>query len=452
NNLSLAAIDPVTGKVEIPSFHRAWLFNGVSGSKNVADAGQRLAPPLFNTDGTVASGDATNDWVTPAGRLRMVRPRPVDHVLASENPGKSQFPYVPRNPDGTYTGDVQNIKWTDGVQANDSFWMNIGAAPINWRNKLIVPLIAPIVLDLNARVNMNVAGMHATTGTPAQTNFQSSMGIWPAEVNIARLLEGHSISTAEEQTRKQEFAASINSRRSGSLTDRYTNQNTVSFNNNLVPPHYSQVDLRGVVIDSMGATQVTTAIQYPSTQNYPPFPTYPTGYSSGSAPNTFLNRRTDHFGLYNPHQWARTVGLTPATGAHAFGFEDLRLVGTRFSWATDRKPNTEWTGLMPNLVGSSGPNGTSQTDPNRVNSAAAYARMSLTPYSQTVHRPTVTVATSSTPARLGPIDINRPLPDYRVDTGRPYGVTERVEGGGQWFINMLNMNVTTWSENNPEYG
>jgi hypothetical protein len=121
----LAWQDPTTGRITLPSFHRPDLGNWTPGD-----------PLNFETQG-------------PAGKFRTLRPRVVDHP---------HFPPVPPNADGTYTGDVQNMKYTAGVQHNDSYWMDAGGPVLKWRGKNYKAMVAPLVLDLSGRVNLSVAG------------------------------------------------------------------------------------------------------------------------------------------------------------------------------------------------------------------------------------------------------------------------------------------------------
>jgi hypothetical protein len=87
-DLYLASVSPLTGEVLVPSFHRNWLFNAANPNPHF-----RLAPwnpddpvdPNPATNSTVSSNTSANtDWVTPEGRLKILRPRPIDQLTPRE--------------------------------------------------------------------------------------------------------------------------------------------------------------------------------------------------------------------------------------------------------------------------------------------------------------------------------------------------------------------------------
>jgi hypothetical protein len=162
NNFFLAMMDPTTGQVVTPSFHRDDLF------------------------GTLAQSNP--NWANPQGKLLTLRPRP------QENPA---FPYPPPNADGTVTGDVSNLKFLTGSQKNDSLWMDAGGPVLEWRGRKYKAVIAPLVLDLNSRINLSVAGnirlgdtnpaniggMNPDTYKDQHPRHTSTHGLGPHEVN-----------------------------------------------------------------------------------------------------------------------------------------------------------------------------------------------------------------------------------------------------------------------------
>lgn len=119
HNFFLAEIDPRTGQIIAPSFHRDYLFGNL--------------------------GDVTNvNWNNTIGRFLTGRPRTRDN--------QATFPY----PVDRY-GDVKNL---DGAPGGcDSIWMDLGApvmtAPDGRRYKM---LVAPLILQLDGRLNLNVIG------------------------------------------------------------------------------------------------------------------------------------------------------------------------------------------------------------------------------------------------------------------------------------------------------
>jgi hypothetical protein len=148
NNFFLAAVK-ADGTVVTPSFHRKWLFNP-----------------------TTPFNDMTNpNWTKPEGKYLILRPRPAEH------PG---FP-VPEDP----TGDVKNLVGAPG--GNDSIWIDIGApvmtAPDGTLYKM---LVAPLIIDLDGRINLNTAGNILGPGNTHVSNH----GLGPWEVNLAKVLYG----------------------------------------------------------------------------------------------------------------------------------------------------------------------------------------------------------------------------------------------------------------------
>lgn len=166
NNFFLAAVK-ADGTVLTPSFHRKWLFNP---SNN------------FN--------DMTNlNWTNGIGKYLTPRPRPAEHPA---------FPI----PDDA-TGDVKNLVGAPG--GNDSIWMDLGApvmtAPDGTLYKM---LFAPLIIDLDGRINLNTAGnilaynaamngsiaaTSSSTGWQTASGAHVSNGGWgSSEVNLAKVL------------------------------------------------------------------------------------------------------------------------------------------------------------------------------------------------------------------------------------------------------------------------
>jgi hypothetical protein len=147
------------GAVLIQSFHRPWLFGSLNSNNP--------------------------NWKNDVGKYLILRPRPQDMA-----PG---FPY----PDDE-GGDVKNLINSPGYLVgldpktqkpifanNDSIWMDLGApvmtAPDGTKFK---PLFAPLIIDLDNRINLNVHGnIRGRSGTHA-----SNQGWGPWEVNLGRVL------------------------------------------------------------------------------------------------------------------------------------------------------------------------------------------------------------------------------------------------------------------------
>lgn len=147
NNMFLAAVRGSDGAVLIPSFHRSW--TGVNFS------------------------NTTDPW----------------QKYLTLRPHKSYHTNFPDPEDGF--ADVKNLETSpgtlksDGTYAlNDSFWMDLGFPVMTAPNGLkYKPLFAALVLDLDNRVNLSIAGNYLNAHVSSAAN--QGFGRW--EINPAKV-------------------------------------------------------------------------------------------------------------------------------------------------------------------------------------------------------------------------------------------------------------------------
>ena len=210
NNLFLAALDPTTGSVLLPSYHRYWMVvNSLTGLPELPPdnplAGPIFVPPNPDTDPTNLANPIP--WTNPFGKLVMLTPRPVDNQWPPGS-GQSFFPYPTKNlmpngmPDGTY-GHVENIEGKPGGRQYDALWMDFDSPVRKWQGKNYKALVALTIVDLDSRINVNTAGnffplpdaLQPPAAPPAirqqfppQYGHYSNQGVGGWEVNLARVM------------------------------------------------------------------------------------------------------------------------------------------------------------------------------------------------------------------------------------------------------------------------
>lgn len=170
NNMFLAAVN-ASGEVLIPSFNRPWLG---------------LNPPAY----PAADPNAGNLWA----KYMTLRPHSSYHSAFT-------------TPDWDGFGDVKNLEWGLGTRVpppaggaangpptyvgNDSIWMDLGFPVMTAANgKRFKPLFAPLVVDMDNKINLYAHGNIMNTGSPvvgSGAHFSSlGYGMW--EVNLSKLL------------------------------------------------------------------------------------------------------------------------------------------------------------------------------------------------------------------------------------------------------------------------
>jgi hypothetical protein len=385
NNLYVAVQDPRTGRILRPSF-------------------------VSSHFGGLASTNA--NWTSAAGRYMTIRPRPGDQILSATD--TTQFPFPPANPDGTYTGDVQNIVYTDGMQQNDAVWINAGLPVVQWRGRNMIAIVAPTILALDGRVNANVAGN--TKGT-------STNGFGPWEIGLSRIT-----SDADKLLRTRTGSPAS----PGALATPNPRGTTLATHPFATSPTQSYA---GVNWD--GST-VATGLTMPMVNQSDP--TYPAGFDSSTAANTESNQ---HPGLLNPYAWNSFTNP-----GKLFSFTDLRRTSVKYTG----KPTDynlpyfgSGTGYPLTSLNTTGPSASSPANAARARLTTisnSLARPGLMPnfadYGVLTHTGTSLASTASpltlplavgattdfssatslrnNLATLGPVNVNRPLADYRAAT------------------------------------
>ena len=292
NNVYLGWVSSDGTKI-LPSFYRPGIF-GAMDKTNLPVAG---APPTGNME-----------WINNVGKFKSLRPRPVDHLSTADfnsaggntnnliniiNTRISEsklFPYP--EADGF---DVKNL---EGLSSgNDSIWIDVGSpifkAPDGRKYKI---LIAPLVLDLDGRINLNVAGNNMAGG-----NHGSNQGWGPWEINPAKIAQ------------VAEIQAMINSYPNPGQIDlpgRYTGATRYPSGTNganlVLPksPSYAMVDYNGAV--DLGAAGgegyfKTSAFNDPDVVPFQSFPYFPSK-NYGAAGNNEVSDGTNynHASIYNP--------------------------------------------------------------------------------------------------------------------------------------------------------
>jgi hypothetical protein len=300
---------------------------------------------------------------------------------------------------------VQNLKYTTGSQRNDSLWMDAGGPVLKWRGKNYKAMVAPLVLDLSARVNLSVAGnLHNPRGD-RQSAHASGMGWGPWEVNPAEVVPDLALPAGASPA-----LSTIVSRRYGGVlpADPYTGAAVSRINDGRSPPSYSRISLKGSGPGAAANPQYGP-VTLPAPNGTSPFATYPDAFSftqsETNAPTPGFSidlTAQNHASQFNPLLYARS-GIDPNLPQRGgLGLDALVAAAARFD---DPRNRTAAYPLPTPLTG-----GTTLPQANAL----------LTTFSTTqefASLPIRTVGGGST--ALGPIDVNRKLADYRINPALP---------------------------------
>ncbi|MFL5329637.1 MAG: hypothetical protein ACJ8C4_12060 [Gemmataceae bacterium] len=222
HNVYLGAVRAADGQVIMPSFHRPYLFKmsglGVAPVNNVDPT-----DPNFLAEGLKQAGISHKDWYRPSGRLKLIRPRPIDNLTPDlvAQLQAAGLPYPPpeqltdsqitlSNPNSypamiqkfinagklmpcpsDVGGDVKNLLGSPG--GNDSIWMDLGyPVQVTSGGKKYKPLFAYLVVDMDGRINLNATGNMRALDTTNYNQYSqlhaSNQGIGRSEINASHIL------------------------------------------------------------------------------------------------------------------------------------------------------------------------------------------------------------------------------------------------------------------------
>lgn len=326
---------PVVYKVLTPSYWRA-----DQGSTPFSVAANGLDP---------ANGNWTADGsVTANAKLRyqVLRPRPGDNIDTT-----GALPSIPAPADSG--GDVKNLTGVNGFAGgqNDSIWIDIGSPvrvlPDGTKFK---PLFAPLILDLDNKINLNVVGNIRALDTAGSIAHASNQGWGPWEQNLGYVLPfGTQGSSSYSPGTNPEWANLFLGSTGLGIAGRYgPNGVPLDNNSNVVvtgsPTHlYSQVDYDGAQ-ESTGA--YTQPIALPTSTDA--FPTYGTtgappglgvnGWGNGSGPPPppgIGTERHNHPMLFNRYQPRPTTTSGGVSDDRVFDPSTTRAMIRNFADATE---------------------------------------------------------------------------------------------------------------------
>ncbi|MBI3409448.1 MAG: hypothetical protein HY040_13990 [Planctomycetes bacterium] len=484
-NTYLAAVT-AKGEVLLQSFFRSWTGIGALDSSN-------------------KMWDAPNWTVEPPAWMKYatLRPMPyVDPYLKSIYPGQPakyviNYSFAPPEDGG---GDVQNLDWGRGVPnpaggyyVNDSIWIDLGHPVLNGVNgRKYKPLFAPLIMDLEGKLNINAIGNARGRVSTVDTFYfsASNQGLGPWEINPRHALT----QTDWLNILQGNFNLAGNSYPANKIPGRYgfrqgiipsspypTKLGSFRFVSGGTPiAYYGRGDL-----DATAATAVSPfygapskKVFYPgeSTNTWPPYFGWPfldaATYQNGS----LVTEQKDHPWLYNvfyPKDKAPPAfAFAPANNRifEPFHFEALWRYGGTNSPALRSEFFRIGDGATPNFNALSNPNAA------RLYRMLAprgwdFGRPGLVPwlYSATdpavaagqAPNPAYTLAAGnlypkSTPGSFGPIDPSKPIPTTGEfsSTGAYRGMTIADDPSFLLTWKRLNLqrSLPDWPSFNPLTG
>ena len=185
------------------------------------------------------------------------------------------------------------------MQRNDSLWLDVGLKPFQWNGKTVKALVAPLVADLDGRLNLSVAGNSVSNGQSLGTGgaHASFAGYGPWEINPAALLPA---GEAQQIVNARLGGTSLKARNGDTV--KYFRSTPLIATKPEPMPSYSQIYWHMAGTPSF---QTPASASYPASLLLTGLPKY-AGYNPGSFNPVY------HPSLFNPAEW-------PAVGRGAAG-------------------------------------------------------------------------------------------------------------------------------------
>jgi hypothetical protein len=199
------------------------------------------------------------------------------------------------------------LETTKQFYNNDSVWLDLDfpvmTAPNGTRFK---PLFAPLIIDLDSRLNLNVAG----NIRGANQSHVSNQGWGPWEINLGLLADPMAADFTDKQKEWQKLFLG-----NGTVVGRYGPDGHPGRAGSLAqggpaPHSYARVDFDGC--DETNGFGLSAAMQLPTAGGYSPFPTFGAGYGDYSTAE-----RTNHSSLFNVFQPSGGDRVIPASNLEA---------------------------------------------------------------------------------------------------------------------------------------
>lgn len=233
--------------------------------------------------GTWNSGDPS--YYDPWNRYFHLRPHPSYHTFTDLAGNTTKFPDSDEYTGGTIMPpDVKNLEDSIGTRKpggghwmNDSYWMDLGFPVMTGPNgKKYKPLFAPLIIDLDGKVNAAIHGNIKGAGTHVSNQ---GWGRW--EVNLEKVLANPG------EAKKLLEARYGPNKIPGDATSIFTPPNP--------GPFFAPLDLDAV---NSGVFQLPVAGQVTCFPTYPPPPGPPLpGYDNGSTTGAYAETK-DHPAIY----------------------------------------------------------------------------------------------------------------------------------------------------------